>query len=395
MSATPGRPQLTICVQDKIGGVQSFFASLEAAGAFAGFNTRFIALSAVEDRDAKPVVSFTAPTQVVVHSRINNCHHTFRRLSDFIPAESGAVLTNFALELQCLDMHRRPDLTVFHFCHDEDYVTLARQFAHVIDVFVAHNPHFAERLKAELPPNRADDVLFLPFGICQHESPIREPNPNAPLRVVFLGRLHQLKGVLDVPLVDAVLRAEGVTVRWRILGAGPERGNLVKAMAGLDNFTVESPRDGQAMLTRAADGDVLFLPSRLDGTPVALMEAMSVGLVPVISEFNPGAHWMVPEHVGFVLNDLRPATFARLIARLHHDRSELELRSAAALLHARDRFNVEKQAPAYSTILSSWARLKRSHREPPGRYGGRLDKPWLPNAFVTSVRRSLLRRTAE
>jgi glycosyltransferase involved in cell wall biosynthesis len=386
------KPSLTICVHNKIGGVQFYYANLVRTGVFQEFDVRYIVMDRCGDLDAK----LTAPLEGAATKFLNfgesgNVYSQFRRLARELPKQPGLILANWDFELSCLDARRQPNLTVVHVCHDEAYIRIALQYAHIIDVFIAHNPYFAERLRSELPAARAKHVHFLPFGIYQDPKVRRSPNVNRPLRVVYIGRLHRTKGALELPFVDDRLREVGVEVEWIILGKGPEQNNLERAIVGRDNFTIASPADNAAMLHQAAKGDVFVLPSRLDGTPLSVMEAMSVGLVPIVSEFNPGAHWMVPPHIGFVCT-IEPAKIAGEIARLHVERAELEARSQAAFDHAKTEFEAQKKALAYAELFSKWKTLKQPVSGSARHYGSRLDQPWLPNTVVNGLRR--LRRWA-
>jgi glycosyltransferase involved in cell wall biosynthesis len=383
----PTKPSLTICVQNKIGGVQFYYSNLVRTGAFSQFDIRYIVIEHCEDKDAKLTTPLEdAPSKYFFYGAIENVYHCFRRFRRELPKQPGLVLTNWNFELSCLDVQRRQDLTIVHICHDEGYVSAALQYAHVIDVFIAHNPYFADLLRAQLPTGREKDVYFLPFGIYQDSTNRRCPNMNRPLRIVFIGRLHQAKGIMELPLVDNCLRKNGIDVEWLILGKGPEQTNLENAIGDRGNFKIESPVDNKAMLQKASEGDIFVLPSRLDGTPLAVMEAMSVGLVPIVSEFNSGVHWMVPPHIGFVC-PIEPMQIAALIARLHANRAELEARSHAALDHAKKEFDVRIKVLAYANLFSNWKLQKKPFVKFARHYGSKLDQPWLPNPVVVGLRR--------
>jgi glycosyltransferase involved in cell wall biosynthesis len=385
-------PGVEIFVQNKIGGVQSFFESLSRVGCFAPYAARYVALDCVEDPDTRLRRRLDgAPMEVFSYSRDEYVYDTLARLSHRITPGPGIALTNFGLELACLDVHRRPDVTIFHFTHDEAYVPIALRFAHIVDVFVAHNPYFAQVLRDALPKHRASDVAFLPFGIDQSLDLRRTPRTAGALRIVFVGRLHSSKGVLLLPTLDDHLRQAGVEADWIVLGSGPDRERLQGALGGRRNFAVESPPGRRELLQRAAEGDVLVLPSLLDGTPVALMEGMSVGLVPVVTEFNPGVRWLVPDDAGLVCARNDAACLSAHLVRLARDRPELERRSHAALRHARQQFDMERHGRGYGEALSQWRELKRPYSGPPHRYSGRLDHPLIPRAFATLIR-SLKRR---
>ena len=387
------KPSLTIFLQNKVGGLQFYYSTLVQAGAFEPFDVRYVALDPLDDTDTRLGAPLGgAPMEIFAHGGHGNVYHTFRQLAARLPRGPGIIMTNHSMELSCLDVHRQREQTVVYVCHDEAYVETGLRFAHVIDIFVAHNPYFAERLRKELPAGRAENVRFLPFGIHQEGTPRRTANADRPLRIVFIGRLHEKKGVLDLPLIDDHLREAGVEVEWSLLGTGPERKRLEQAIGDRKNFSIESPPRRPGPAATGGPGRCLPLPTRLDGTPLALMEAMSVGLVPVVSEFNPGAHWMAPPEVGFVC-PLDPREFARIVLRLHADRSELEARSQAAVSHADKEFNIVTKTRDYTRAFTEFCGFKAPYSKPALKYGSKLDRPWVPN-FVTAGVRSWTRKSS-
>ncbi|TAL02805.1 MAG: glycosyltransferase family 1 protein [Rhodospirillaceae bacterium] len=110
-----------------------------------------------------------------------------------------------------------------------------------------------------------------------------------PLRLVFAGRLVHAKG-LDV-LIKALAKLP-LDIQWRLIlaGDGPEWTSLA-ALAGrlniADRVQVRGWVDRAELPDLLRDADVFVLPSRVDGTPSALLEAMAAGL-PVIGTQVPG-----------------------------------------------------------------------------------------------------------
>jgi glycosyltransferase involved in cell wall biosynthesis len=104
----------------------------------------------------------------------------------------------------------------------------------------------------------------------------RRPAAGAgPLLVGGVGRLTQQKG-FDL-LVEATRRlvADGWPVEVRLAGAGRERDRLAAAAAGLPVHLAGFTDDVPGFL---APLDVFCLPSRAEGLPLALLEAMMAGL---------------------------------------------------------------------------------------------------------------------
>ena len=106
---------------------------------------------------------------------------------------------------------------------------------------------------------------------------------DGPLELLFVGALNEGKGVGRVLRVALALQARGVAFRLRLLGDGPDRPRY-EAWArenGLReaHFLGWAPRADLSAYYGAAH--FILLPSRTEGWPKVLSEAMAFGVVPV------------------------------------------------------------------------------------------------------------------
>ena len=157
--------------------------------------------------------------------------------------------------------------------------------------------------------------------------------PATPLEIISVARLTEKKGLHVAIEACRQLKELGVAFRYRILGIGPWERRLRTLIEQYQlEDVVEMPgfkpsHEVKAMLDNA---DVFLLPSvtgadgDMEGIPVALMEAMAVG-IPVVSTLHSGipelveadkSGWLVPE------NDAR-ALAQRLAAFSQLDTDEL------------------------------------------------------------------------
>jgi glycosyltransferase involved in cell wall biosynthesis len=164
-------------------------------------------------------------------------------------------------------------------------------------------------------------VLAEAFGVPEHEMRViyngprkisAEPERSAALRhllgispeekvILSVGRLHRVKGH-DV-LVEAVgkLRQSRDDIRVLIVGEGEDRPALEAQIARMDLRgrvrLIGQAHDVDPLLRSA---DLFVFPSRLEGAPFAMLEAMSIGL-PVIATRFGGADEFIEHGVSGLL----------------------------------------------------------------------------------------------
>ena len=150
------------------------------------------------------------------------------------------------------------------------------------------------RVAPELDPSRVE-VLRLGVDCTQLQPhPDRIANADdglepAPVHLVCTGRLAAEKGHLL--LLDAVAQLAGLgfPVDLVLIGDGPERRTLEErsrgdGLAGRVHFT--GSLSHAETLARVAEADIFVLASFAEGLPVALMEAMALGVVCVSTCVN-------------------------------------------------------------------------------------------------------------
>jgi len=151
---------------------------------------------------------------------------------------------------------------------------------------------------ASLYPHLADKLRVIPYGVQMPDlPPAKEKLTDAPLRILYTGRLDQLeKRVLDLPLiVDALLRRK-VPVVLHITGRGGDEEALRAASQhlvsrGSVEFHGFIPEEH--LLKLYDESDVIILPSAIEGKPLSLLEGMGRGCIPIATDIPSG----VPELV--------------------------------------------------------------------------------------------------
>jgi glycosyltransferase involved in cell wall biosynthesis len=140
-----------------------------------------------------------------------------------------------------------------------------------------------------------------------------------------------------------------------------------------------------------AKNDVYILPSYLDGLPVAMLEAMSVGCVPVMYKFNEGIAEVLKPSEAFIVESGNRKQFADKIAVLYYNRKLLSEMSANSAEKVRRDYDIHKCVNGYKEVFLRYKELKKPVRRKIILYGGILELPFVP-VFVRKGLRGLKKR---
>ncbi|MCA1636185.1 MAG: glycosyltransferase family 4 protein [Acidobacteria bacterium] len=210
----------------------------------------------------------------------------------------------------------------------------------------------------------ARDVVFFPPRLRKRvtviPNPFVPPPPASPARaetapqpaLIAVGRLHRNKG-FDVLLVAfSLLGDEHPQWRLTVLGEGEERGRLETLrdelrLGGRVSF-LGRVTDPYPFLRRAK---LFVLPSRAEGFPLALCEALACGLPAVCTDCGSGVRDIIEEGVNGVIVPKNDAgALARALSDLMGD-EEGRRRMALHAPEVVERFNPEKAFEAWESLL--------------------------------------------
>jgi glycosyltransferase involved in cell wall biosynthesis len=154
------------------------------------------------------------------------------------------------------------------------------------------------------------------------------------------------------------------------------------------NFSYAAPLGNKELMKLLEQQDIFVLPSRLDGLPVAMLEVMSRGIVPVMYKFNKGITKVITKDIGFIVEPGDNISLAECIKQLHYDRTLLRRMSEKARAKVLDEYDIKKQAEKYfhlyeniqpSTRKGKWKQLATVH--------GKEFHPLIPASVVRMYRK--------
>ncbi|HEU5478605.1 MAG TPA: glycosyltransferase, partial [Candidatus Tumulicola sp.] len=178
--------------------------------------------------------------------------------------------------------------------------------------------------------------------------------------VAIVGRLAPVKntqlGIRALAALPASIRDD---VRLCVIGDGSESESLHELARSLgveERVTFFGHRGDAKQLLYGAD--VLFIPSLVEGMPLAGLEAMTVGL-PVISTPWPGSRELFSARgTGLVLADWQPHTAAAALQYVARNPADLRRMGECALRFARTRYDIRRAAREHEQLYAELARRK-------------------------------------
>ena len=200
---------------------------------------------------------------------------------------------------------------------------------------------FEPRVPIQVIPNGVDATRFAP-------PPARAWHPP---RLLFVGRVVYQKG-LDV-LLQALARHTARDWHLTIVGDGPSRPALMQQAAALGlqaRITWAGWQPPERMPDFYAQANLFVFPSRHEGMPNAVLEAMAAGL-PVVATRIAGNEELVTPQVGRLVPPDDPAALADALAALLPAAEVRRRMGAAARQRVLQHFTWDAAAQRYAALL--------------------------------------------
>lgn len=319
-----------------------------------------------------------------------NAFSVLRRLRKTIKNDSDVIVGNDGLEIKMVATQRLKNPVVYIVHGDfPSYYSMIRQYYPVINCIITYS-NKTEKTVKEIPGVDTSTVhkIYYPSDI-QPADVYAGQKKKAPFKIVFAGLLIERKGADLLPAIYASLMEHGMSnFQLEVIGEGELFPGLKSAFCTAPNVVLSGWQNQQYVRNAMAEADVFLFPSRLEGLPNVLVEALASGAVPVVTNLESGVSDMIVNEVnGLLVEKDDVKMFAGSIIKLYKNHDLLaRLRANAGI--SLKMFDPQQQAKAYDDLTGKTARsVNRQDRVFPAYKRGRvLDRPWLPGWFVFLVR---------
>lgn len=216
---------------------------------------------------------------------------------------------------------------------------------------VVANSQGLRRLAAAFEPGIPIEVI--PNGV-DTERFAAEPESWSPPRLLFVGRIVYQKG-LDI-LLEALARTGSTDWQLSLVGDGPEiellRDQALRlGVAEQLRYLGWQDRDSLPALYRAHN--LFVYPSRHEGMPNAVLEAMASGLPVVATRIAGNEELVLHERTGLLVPPEDPDALAAALGSLFPDSQRRRAMGAAGRKLAVDSYSWERSARGYLDLFTS------------------------------------------
>lgn len=180
---------------------------------------------------------------------------------------------------------------------------------------------FYNKCKVDVIHNGVDTEVFQPKN---------EDRKSDCIRLLFVSRLIERKGLQSlIPFLDKIKEDTGKNLHLTIVGDGPYRVTLeemVKEANVEDMVSFEGQKDKVELLPYYNDADVFVFPSKREGMPNAVLEAMACGLPVVMMRSCEGSAELIDTNGLLVDNEFYLAV-EDFIRMSENERKKMGIRS--------------------------------------------------------------------
>jgi glycosyltransferase involved in cell wall biosynthesis len=179
--------------------------------------------------------------------------------------------------------------------------------------------------------------------------------------VLYLGRIHRIKGIDFAVRAFAILAKELEDIRLVIVG--PDDGYLeelkvlIKVLKIENEVSVIGPLYGRSKLEAYVDADVYVLPSRYEIFPLSILEAYACGKPVIASNISGLRDLVVDGKTGFLAEQGNVEQLARCMLTLVEDHGRAEEMGFSGKLFVKQKFPMENIVDSLEDLYTEIVRV--------------------------------------
>lgn len=298
------------------------------------------------------------PVRVLPIEHIPTSSARLQVLIDYINQHKRAIICpNYYFNLQPILPFLHEGIKKMFVLHSDEkiYYESARLFSSYYDALVGVSSHIVRHLGA-LDAMLKQKISMIQYGvdIVEHY----EHSADEKIRIVYFGRIveEQKRVSRMVSIIEALAKTD-VDFHWSFVGEGSEIETLQKQLSAFveaGKVTFLPAMTVSQVQEFAYSQDVYVLTSDYEGTPLALIEAMGCGCIPIVNDIKSGIPEMLTHaQTGFIVPEASIDGYVEYIQYLYHNPMQKAALSQACYAHAKRHFSTPVMVGKYCDVFDT------------------------------------------
>lgn len=317
-----------------------------------GYRTKVLLLHNILDDEKNRIKEdFNADkiVRIIYNGKWSSKYTIFNNIITELDKHSIVISNDGGLELDALSYLKFP-IPVIYILHGN--------FQHYFKVIEKHKSHIgtvitvSDFLKNKLHNLNSNlNIASIRFPVPEAESVDRISEDNI-LRLVFVGTLISDKGIFLLPPILKLLTFKNISFSLNIIGSGEDEEKLKDDLSSFETVSFKGKLPNKDVLQLHASHDIILLPSKTEGLPVVIVEAMKYGVVPITTNLESGIPELIDHEInGFTVPIGEMEHYVNYIERLDLNRVLLNKMSKLCIDKAERYFSPHSQTVKYEDAI--------------------------------------------
>ena len=203
--------------------------------------------------------------------------------------ENSIIIANDRAEIEMCKYYELKNILVYIMHGDLlHYRNILKE--KIIDKLLFVSDHLSKKY---FSPIQTDNVIFPTVKFTNKKVFKRKKSKKTILKIAFVGRLEFEKGADELIKLDEIL-----DIQWGFFI--PRLNSELNYIHSIKSKKIEFDLLNSELLINLKDYDYLFFPSRSEGFGMAVLEAMKMGVLPIVREIDMGIMQFLTNNVNAI-----------------------------------------------------------------------------------------------
>jgi len=177
----------------------------------------------------------------------------------------------------------------------------------------------------------------------------------AALKLLFIGRISTLKGLETIYKALELVKEKNIAFQFFMAGTGADEAAYLSKFSVLlgSNFKFEGIVSGASKTALLQNSDIFLLPSLFEGLPMSLLESMSYGVVPIVTNVGSMKFVVKNNDTGILIDKDPVQETVAAIERFSEDAVALQQMSGNARTFIFENYNPDAYIIALNKIYQA------------------------------------------